>query len=563
MDEREKNAHKNTKNKPFGSGSGTNKDYTAASGGGGASTRHRFGLSSLLPGHRHSQAPQPPAQSIIPPRDVTINHAAPARPTPSHNLDMSDPAVQEVLDQLLSMGITEDQLEEHAGFIQTYLEQHKASAAAEEERKARAPPPPPPVAAQMSPQTTGGSGSTSRRGPPPAPPQPRRGAAPIRPPSPSPSPPRAPSPPRPMFRAPPPIADAGKYANVPAPPARSRASSSVAPPPPPRVPAKTPADEPSSSRFGVPPAFAGARIPSGPPPTPARGPVPPPPPARNNVASPGIPMPPPLPPKTPTSVAPPPPPLPPPSARPVPPPPGGGNLPPPPPPLPPSTGGAPRLLHPCLRWAVLLHRPHCHQVVLLLVETLQHPHPCLPVGGGGRDNLLASIRGGARLKKVSDQEKKDRSAAAVPGSEPPAPSGPSSGGGGGDAAGGLAGALASALAARKSKVSHSGEFCLCFVDDGCMLTISQTTKMTRTTGRLLQERDSKASHSSKERGVSKAMPGRLSLKYGHVLSVHYISRLYGHCSSAKFRLANVQNVSYISPLFKPQSVEFSYHPVDS
>ena len=74
---------------------------------------------------------------------------------------------------------------------------------------------------------------------------------------------------------------------------------------------------------------------------------------------------------------------------------------------------------------------------------------------GGRDNLLSDIRGGARLKKVSDAEKRDRSAAIVPGSEPsagtpsPAPAGP--------ADGGLAGALASALAARKSKVSHSGK----------------------------------------------------------------------------------------------------------
>lgn len=75
--------------------------------------------------------------------------------------------------------------------------------------------------------------------------------------------------------------------------------------------------------------------------------------------------------------------------------------------------------------------------------------------GGGRDNLLADIRGGARLKKVSDAEKRDRSAAMVPGSESsagapsPAPAGP--------ADGGLAGALASALAARKSKVSHSDD----------------------------------------------------------------------------------------------------------
>jgi hypothetical protein len=78
----------------------------------------------------------------------------------------------------------------------------------------------------------------------------------------------------------------------------------------------------------------------------------------------------------------------------------------------------------------------------------------------GRDGLLGEIRGGARLKKVSDQEKRDRSAAAVPGSEPAAPAagGAASGPAPGDAQGGLAGALASALAARKSKVSHSGEY---------------------------------------------------------------------------------------------------------
>lgn len=75
--------------------------------------------------------------------------------------------------------------------------------------------------------------------------------------------------------------------------------------------------------------------------------------------------------------------------------------------------------------------------------------------------LLADIQKGARLKKVSAAEKNDRSAAMVPGAggggggydSPAAPSpGP-----GGAAEGGLAGALASALAARKSKVSHSGK----------------------------------------------------------------------------------------------------------
>jgi hypothetical protein len=78
--------------------------------------------------------------------------------------------------------------------------------------------------------------------------------------------------------------------------------------------------------------------------------------------------------------------------------------------------------------------------------------PKVPVERGG---LLADIRGGARLKKVSDTEKRDRSTAIVPGMEITAA--PSGGGGATPGAdGGLAGALASALAARKSKVSHSG-----------------------------------------------------------------------------------------------------------
>jgi Wiskott-Aldrich syndrome protein len=74
------------------------------------------------------------------------------------------------------------------------------------------------------------------------------------------------------------------------------------------------------------------------------------------------------------------------------------------------------------------------------------------------DNLLADIRGGARLKRVSSQEKRDRSAAMVPGGEPAAAGGAAGGAAPNAAEGGLAGALASALAARKAKVSHSGEF---------------------------------------------------------------------------------------------------------
>jgi len=84
--------------------------------------------------------------------------------------------------------------------------------------------------------------------------------------------------------------------------------------------------------------------------------------------------------------------------------------------------------------------------------------PPLPrPAAGGRGNLLADIQKGGRLKKVSESEKRDRSAATLPGGggggDSGAPPSPAPGGG----EGGLAGALASALAARKSKVSASGK----------------------------------------------------------------------------------------------------------
>jgi neural Wiskott-Aldrich syndrome protein len=69
---------------------------------------------------------------------------------------------------------------------------------------------------------------------------------------------------------------------------------------------------------------------------------------------------------------------------------------------------------------------------------------------------LADIRGGARLRKVADSDKADRSAAAVPGTETKASTPGAAPAGGAEA--GLAGALASALAQRKKKVADSGKF---------------------------------------------------------------------------------------------------------
>ncbi|GME24124.1 Actin associated WSP1 protein [Neofusicoccum parvum] len=107
VDEREKNAHKNTKSKPFGMAAGTSN--------------------GSLFGHKHS-SPQPQqAHSIIPPKEM----ASPASSSPNQSgrssaIDTSDPSWQGILQELLAMGITEDQIEENADFIKMYIEQKKA-----------------------------------------------------------------------------------------------------------------------------------------------------------------------------------------------------------------------------------------------------------------------------------------------------------------------------------------------------------------------------------------------------------------------------------------------------
>ncbi|KAK4691166.1 hypothetical protein P7C71_g5777, partial [Lecanoromycetidae sp. Uapishka_2] len=196
--------------------------------------------------------------SIIPPKQPSLaelGQVSPSRERAS-SLDTVDPSWRGLLGELLAMGITEDQIEENSDFIKDYIEQRKASGEpiggasvpssddTGNDRRSRAPPPPPPGAPpgrleSISPQNTGGTVS-SRRGPAPAPPPSRRSRADVTnsvssyPDSPSRSPERTPSPPRPsyQFRAPPPLADAGKFANVPAPslPKRPRATSNVANP---------------------------------------------------------------------------------------------------------------------------------------------------------------------------------------------------------------------------------------------------------------------------------------------------------------------------------------------
>lgn len=515
MDDREKNASKGTKSTPF-QGSGA---QPVGGGVANGKSHHRFGvIGSLLHGQRSSSAPhvpqpqpQPQPQSIVLPRETAqLSHAqiSPSRDRAS-SLDTVDPSWRGILGELLEMGITEDQIEQNSDFIKDYIEQRKASGvpigssdgAANGDRRVKAPPAPPPGAPlgrleSISPQNTGSTVS-SKRGPPPAPPPSRKSRQEIQTVvsshqerSPSRSLERTPSPPRPAyhFRAPPPLADAGKFAQVPAPslPKRNRAVSNLAnpgPPPPPRPP-KTPIEDEADARpkFGVPPPFQGERKSSvAPPPPPSRAPlqssprtsreaghehaippsaaVPPQLPPKGPAAAPPLPgqrhvslnppppplptiprpvpsapassegpPPPPPPPPLPSSGAPPPPPLPSSGAPPPPPMPSGGG--PPPPPLPPGRESA--------------------------------SAPSLPKPTGDKEDVLASIRasggvGGGRLKKVSEQEKRDRSAAAVPGAAsggassgatPPAPSG----------GGGLGDALAAALSKRNKKVSASGKF---------------------------------------------------------------------------------------------------------
>ncbi|KAJ6179885.1 hypothetical protein N7519_010346 [Penicillium mononematosum] len=498
--EREKHASKETSKTPFASTRGQGPAPVTN----GKVGRSLFG--SLL--HRSSPAPSAPPPTapapsiqVAPPPPTLSPSAPPAKP--DLPFDTSDPSWKGLLDELKGMGITEDQIAENSEFIKAWIDQKQAaageSAPAEDQNKPKAAPPPPPSAppapkvTSISPQDTGSS-STSRRGPPPPPPLP---------------PPREPSPPARRFNAPPPLPDAGKFAEPagPVPPRRPRATSNVnaGPPPPPRPP-KTPMDDShnvqsSQSRFGVPPPFSGDRKVSAPPAPPSRSPAPggpPPPPPRT--ASPAAPpqLPPKVPPMSTTTGPPPPargpvsPPLPPPPApRPVPaapsspaapppPPPRGPVSPPPappsaptyspsvPPPPPPPGAAAPGgppppsasgpwwpinaspspLLRRLLRGHQVDYRRHLHHLGRLEVPT------------GGRDDLLASIRasggsGGGGLRKVKDTEKNDRSKAMVPGGANE--SSATSPNAGGAPQGGLAGALQDALNKRKQRVSGSDD----------------------------------------------------------------------------------------------------------
>ncbi|KAH6646995.1 hypothetical protein BKA67DRAFT_663353 [Truncatella angustata] len=472
MDEREKNASKATKNTPFGGHS-----QPVKSGG-------LFG--SLFGGHRHSSAPTPPesprGNALPPPPPAPASHSRspsaglnglhkpPAGRSEFATLEAYDPDWRDNFGNFLTeQGLTDDFIKDNQEFIVDFLKEQgdavpKASALPPPPpppapvngsgAHGRAPPPPPPGARPAPALELSSSGS--RRGAPPAPPAPRRSgkAENHR----EPTPPQEPQ--RPRFNAPPPIADAGKFARQE--PARP-VPAAPGPPPPPR-PAKTPldGDDGSGHRFGVPPVYSGQRVNNGPPPPPSRGPVPPPPPR-------ATPAPPSLPPKAPASSAPP---LPPSASRPVPPAPGPPPPPrgvpappappssgaPPPPPLPPTSGGAPPPPPPPppppggaggMPPAPPPPPPPSGA-----------PAPALPVGDTGRSAVLGDIQkaGGLKaLKKVDRTQIRDRSAA-LPGSDSgPAGSGLPPTGVAPSGAPNMADALAAALQKRKQKVGDSDD----------------------------------------------------------------------------------------------------------
>ena len=145
--EREKNASKETRQTPFASTRGQGP-APVANGKPGVG-RSIFG--SLL-GHRSASGPAAAAAAAAAPPPATQPSSVPPPPpsaAPSRKelpFNTSDPSWKGLLDELLQMGITEDQIAENSDFIKAYIDQKQAAdSTAENEKKGKAPPPPPPL----------------------------------------------------------------------------------------------------------------------------------------------------------------------------------------------------------------------------------------------------------------------------------------------------------------------------------------------------------------------------------------------------------------------------------
>ncbi|KAK6503611.1 hypothetical protein TWF481_008624 [Arthrobotrys musiformis] len=430
---------------------------------------------------------------------------------PSTVVDDIDPSWKPLLAELYELGITDEMIRNNSDFIREYVEQNKASLSKQElpdtsinfetERPQSAapppppPPPPPPTVAAPSianipsrppppPAEPPSMSIPSRRNPPPPPPTPRRPGpssveAQAEPGSPSYAP-KAPSPPSPQppqfhFKVPPPLQNAGVYAER-DPPKPPQAPAAAPPPLPPKIPHENQHDR--GQVFAVPPPFPKAGTAAAtrpvPVPPPPRGQAPPPPPPRGSAGPPPVPYrappatssplaPPPRPPPPNSNSAPPTAPPPPPRAPPIhapsipppmqgfnqnapppppppPPPPGFGTAAPPPPPLPPpGFGGAPPPPPPG--------------------APPSGPPSQGPAAASGQPNdLLASIRGAGgigALKKTSGTSDRSRPLPQTGGGSDKTGGAGGAGGDGGPA--GLGNALQRALDNRKKKISRDSD----------------------------------------------------------------------------------------------------------
>ncbi|KAI8067939.1 hypothetical protein BC940DRAFT_367252 [Gongronella butleri] len=422
-------------------------------------------------------------------------------PGKGFSVEKTDSEWNAIFDQLQSLGISAEEINENQDFIKDFVQQRGGPAAAGPPMMPKrpasrvAPPPPPPTRRGHAPKPVGG-----RRPPPPPPPS--RRTAPPPPPARSPAVPATPA--RPTMSPPappaPPMPQVAPQRHVPPPPA-------MAPPAPPPAPAALHRDasqdefydaydEPQHDESPVasPPAKsnnpyrAGApSVPIPPPPPPAQqnhydayddaypddeieeendytahAPVQPPPPVPpmppQQPQRPTPPAPPPLPGRRPTArgPAPPPPPMPrrdnAPPPPPLPPTRRAGAPPPPPPPQPAAAGGAPPPPPPPPPVGGPGVPPPPPPPAPMGGAPPPPPAPAPAAGGGeSRGALLDSIRqaGGVHsLKKVNRNEVHDRSAAQPGGTSGSGGASPSPAPGGDD----LTSSLFAALQNRKKSV---------------------------------------------------------------------------------------------------------------
>src|SRR5579871_2614830 len=112
MEEREKNAHKNTRVKPFGSTGGNANGYSAPQ------EKHHGFLGGLFGGHKHSA----PHEATAPPVRTPTPVISPAASSRNSIIESLDPQLKQ---DLIEMGITEEQMAQNIDFIQSFVAAQK------------------------------------------------------------------------------------------------------------------------------------------------------------------------------------------------------------------------------------------------------------------------------------------------------------------------------------------------------------------------------------------------------------------------------------------------------